>query len=138
MAEKQTPKPPAAMERDPFAIRTIEQFFELFNGGEFRTDFLHDSRDLRREMLEYAERYGSKGCEGSMTIKLKMAMTASGETGMSATCEVKPPKAPASMAHAYTDSEGNLSLHNPMMRRMHGGVRDAAEIDPETGEVRDI
>lgn len=125
-----------AQAHDPYAIRTVEQLLSLPDNGDFLARILDESRNLRLDLVNFYERYGSKGCEGGITIKLKFAVGGTGDTGIAATLDISPPKPPAAKAAAYTDEDGNLTLHSPMMAKMHRPVREV--VDRESGEVRDI
>lgn len=125
-------------ERDPFAIRGIEQLLTLFDGGEFLTQFIADHRDLLQQMQDHNEEYGQKGAKGSFALNVSYELGGAGDLGMSAEASFKGPKKPASKAAAYVDGQGHLTLYSPMMKRMHSGVRDVVPHDPETGEVRDV
>lgn len=138
MTKAKPPAPkPAITPADPYAIRSIEQLFTLFDGGEFLIRFMSDHRDLLEKMQDHHEEFGAKGVKGSFSIGVSYDLSHAGDLTMTATAEFKPPKKPASQAHAFVEGNGELTLHSPMMRRMHGGVRDAG-YDPETGEVRDV
>ena len=77
-------------------------------------------------------------CAGSMSITIDYAVGNSGDVGMGAKVEFKPPKKPKSSAAAFINDAGELTLYSPMMARMHQPVRDVSDYDPETGEVRDV
>ena len=61
-----------------------------------------------------------------------------GDVDMGATVNFNAPKAPPASASAFIDENGQMTLYSPLMKRMHGGVRDVTPHDPETGEVRDV
>lgn len=135
--------PPAQLKQpethDPFKLRSLEQILMLFNNGEFLTEVMEGHADLMRDLTEHNQIYGSKGCQGSMTLTISYAVGNAGDAGMGAKVSFTAPKKPQSSAAAYIDGDGNLTLYSPMMARMHGGVRDATPaFDPETGEIRDI
>ena len=123
---------------DPYAIRTIEHLFSLFDGGDFLAEVLEGHRQLQIDMLEHKDLHGTKGCKGSMTITVNYALGKQGDVDMGATVNFNAPKAPPASASAFIDDNGQMTLYSPMMKRMHGGVRDATPHDPETGEVRDV
>lgn len=123
---------------DPFAIRTIEHLFSLFDGGDFLAEVLDGHRKLQIDMLEHKELHGTKGCKGSMTITINYALGKQGDVDMGATCNFSPPKAPPASASAFIDEKGQMTLYSPMMKQMHSGIRDVTPHDPETGEVRDV
>lgn len=122
---------------DPYAIRSIEQLLTLFDGGDFLTSLMERNQELLQKMQDHNDEYGHKGASGSFTLNVSYSLGGAGDLGMSASCEFKNPKKPSSKAAAYVDHQGQLTLYSPMMKRMHGGVRDAATYDPETGEIRD-
>lgn len=138
MAQRSAPPPAPAAENDPFSIRSIEQLFTLFDGGEFLANFMADHRDLLVQMQDHNEDYGHKGAKGSFSISVAYELGGAGDLGMKISADFKGPKKPASHAAAYVDGQGQMTLYSPMMKRMHGGVRDATNYDPETGEVRDV
>ncbi len=138
MAKKKQPQDRQIEEHDPFAIRGIEQLLTLFDGGDFLAQFMEDHRDLLHQMHTHNEEYGHKGTKGSFTITVSYEMGGAGDLGMRAQADFKGPKKPASQAAAYVDGQGHMTLYSPMMKRMHGGVRDVTPHDPETGEVRDV
>jgi len=123
---------------DPYAIRTIEQLFSLFDGGDFLAEVLEGHRRLQIDMLDHKLIHGAKGCKGSMTITVNYALGKQGDVDMGATVKFSAPKAPPASASAFIDEDGQMTLYSPLMKRMHGGVRDVTPHDPETGEVRDI
>lgn len=137
MANIKSPPEPRPQERDPFAIHSVEALFTLFENGEFLKRFMKEHRDLLTAMQDHSEDFGHKGAKGGFTITVGYAMAGSGDLGMTAQAQFKLPKTPASGATAFVDGQGNLTLYSPMMKRMHGGVRDITDHDPDTGEVRD-
>lgn len=135
------PKPPEETqieENDPFAIRGFEQLLTLFDNGDFLRQFMSDHRSLLQDMQDHNSEYGHKGAKGSLTLSVAYEMGGAGDLGMKAKAEFHAPKKPASQAAAYVDGQGQLTLYSPMMKRMHGGVRDVTPHDPDTGEVRDV
>jgi hypothetical protein len=122
---------------DPYAIRTIEHLFSLFDGGDFLAEFLKGHRQLQIDMLDHKDLHGTKGCNGTMAITITYGLGKQGDVDMGATVKFTPPKSPPASASAFIDEDGQMSLYSPMMRRMQGGVRDVTPHDPETGEVRD-
>ncbi len=82
--------------------------------------------------------FNCSNCNGTMTIKLKYGVGNAGDVGMGATVDFVPPSKPPSSAAAYINDAGELTLYNPMMAQMQGGIRDVSQHDPETGEVRDV
>ncbi len=135
-------KPPAQINppepHDPYKMRSLEQILMLFDGGEFLDEVMHGNEKLMKDLLEHNEVHGSKGCAGSMTLTIDYAVGNAGDTKMGAKVTFKPPKKPASSAAAFINEDGELTLYNPMMKRMHEPVRDISGHDPETGEIRDI
>lgn len=139
MTQSKTPTDIAKVEpHDPYKMRSLEQIIALFNGGAFLTEVMDGHKNLMLDLLDHNAEHGSKGCKGSMTIKLDFAAGNAGDLGMGASVEFKAPKKPPSSASAYINDAGELTLYSPMMAQMKGGVRDATPHDPETGEVRDI
>ncbi len=128
----------APAQHDPYAIRTIEQLFALFDGGDFLTEVLEGHQQLQVDMLDHKDQHGSKGCKGSMTITVNYALGKQGDVDMGATVNFSAPKSPPASAQAFINEKGQMSLYSPLMARMHGGVRDVTPHDPETGEVRDV
>lgn len=135
-------KPPANTaqieEHDPFAIRSIEQLLTLFDGGEFLTSFMADHHELLQQMQDHNEEFGHKGAKGAFTLTVSYELGGAGDLGLHARADFKAPKKPASQAAAFVDGQGRMTLYSPMMKRMHAGVRDVSNYDPETGEVRDV
>ena len=125
-------------ENDQFAIRSVEQLFTLFDGGTFLAQFVADHEELLRQMQDYNAEFGSRGAKGSFMNSITYEMTSAGDLAMRATADFKGPKRPASQAAAYVDGNGQLTLYSPLMRRMHGGIRDVNVYDPDTGVVREI
>ena len=125
-------------EHDPYAIRTIEQLFSLFDRGDFLAEVLAGHRRLQIDMVEHKDLHGAKGCKGSMTITVNYTLGKQGDVDMGATATFNAPKAPPASASAFIDENGQMTLYSPLMKRMHGGVRDVTAHDPETGEVRDV
>ncbi|HCO91074.1 MAG TPA: hypothetical protein DIT40_08890 [Alphaproteobacteria bacterium] len=123
---------------DPYTIRTLEQLMSLFDGGNFLAQFLEDHRDLLTQMQDHNDEFGHKGAKGSFTLTVAYDLGGAGDLGMSAQADFKGPKKPASKGAAFVGGNGEMTLFSPMMRRMHGGVRDVTPHDPETGEVRDV
>ncbi|WP_416368602.1 hypothetical protein [Tritonibacter mobilis] len=138
MAKSPTPTPAEVTDHDPFSIRSVEQLFSLFDGGEFLASFMSDHRDLLVDMQDHNDQYGHKGAKGSFSISVAYELGGAGDLGMKISADFKGPKKPASNAAAYVDGQGQMTLYSPMMKRMHGGVRDVTPHDPETGEVRDV
>lgn len=138
MTQKKPPEAQVPEPHDPFKLRSLEQVLNLFDGGDFLTDLMEGDRKLRIELLEHAAEHGSKGCDGSMTLKISYALGKSGDVSMAAKAEFKGPKKPASSASAYINDKGELTLYSPFLARMQGGIRDVTPHDPETGEVRDV
>jgi len=133
-------KPPAtfkAEKNDPYRMRTLEQILSLFDGGDFLRQVMKDHRQLQVDLLDHKGEHGAKGCSGSMTITVSYALGNSGDVAMGATATFKGPKKPPSSAAAFINDQGELTLYSPMMRQMHEPVRDVADFDPDTGEVRD-
>ena len=122
---------------DPYKMRTLEQILMLFDGGDFMAEILSGHQTLMQDLLDHNGEHGPKGCEGSMTIKLKYAVGNAGDVGMGASVTFTPPKKPPSSAAAYINDAGELTLYSPMMRQMQRPIRDTSDHDPETGEVRD-
>lgn len=122
---------------DPYAINSIEQLLTLFDGGEFLARLMADNRELMVEMLDHKADFGKKSAKGSFTLKVEYEVGSAGDLGMGASVEFKGPKKPPSSATAFVGEDGRLTLYSPLMKQMHGGVRDATPHDPETGEVRD-
>lgn len=139
MTKQKPPTEAQAIEiHDPFAIRTIEQFFALFSNGTFARQILTGSHKLRQDLLDHLDEHGSKGATGEMQIKVKYVVSQSRDIQLAAELAFKPPKQPPSTANAYVGENGELTLYSPMMRKMHEPVRDVTtDYDPETGEVRD-
>lgn len=143
MMTEPTPPTPIAPrkkpQRDPFAIRTLEQLVALFDGGDFLEQMMIDHRQLQRDLIDHLAAHGSKGCSGSMTLTINYAPGRMGDLAMAATVAFKAPKKPPSSAAAFIDDDGNLTLYSPFMARMQS-PRDVTETshDPETGEIRDI
>ncbi|MFW2541502.1 hypothetical protein ACN2XU_02590 [Primorskyibacter sp. 2E107] len=129
---------PKADSFDQFSIRGIEQMLTLFDGGEFLAQFMADHLDLMQKLQDHNAEYGHKGAKGSFSLTVSYELGGAGDLGMTAQADFKAPKKPASRAAAYVDESGQISLYSPMLKRMHGGVRDATPYDPETGEVRDV
>ncbi|KMK63800.1 hypothetical protein [Puniceibacterium sp. IMCC21224] len=123
---------------DPYRMRTLEQILALFDGGDFLAEVMAGHKQLQHDLLDHNEEHGPKGCQGSMTIQINYALGKSGDVGMGATATFKAPKKPPSSAAAYINEDGELTLYNPFMARMHQPVRDATDYDPETGEIRDV
>ena len=124
---------------DPYKMRPLEQILMLFDGGDFMAEVMAGHKKLMQDLLDHNAEHGSKGCNGTMTLQLSYAVGNSGDVGMGATVTFKPPKQPPSSAGAYINQAGELTLYNPMMRKMHEPVRDVSgeNYDPETGEIRD-
>lgn len=126
---------PAADPHDPFRIRGIEQLLTLFDGGGFLETIMEKHADLLIELRQHLEEHGTKGCEGSMILRIDYAPGKSGDVAMGARAEFKGPKKPAASAAAYVDEDGRLTLFSPLMARMQKPVRDV-NYDPDTGEIR--
>lgn len=124
---------------DPFKMRTLEQILTLFDGGEFLAETMEKHRQLMVDLIEHNAEFGPKGCDGSVTIKIKYAVGNAGDVGMSARATFESPKRPPSSAAAFINDAGELTLYSPMMRRMQTPIRDVTEPDHdfETGEIRD-
>lgn len=137
MTQRKPPSQAATEDRDPFAIRTIEQLLTLFDGGTFLPRMMQEHRDLMQQMQDHNDEY-HKGAKGSFTLSVSYELGGSGDLGMRAQVDFKGPKKPASAAAAYVDQQGQLTLYSPLMKRMHIGVRDVSNFDPETGEIRDV
>ena len=138
MTKKKPTKEVAAAEpHDPYKMRSLEQILQLFDGGDFLTELLAGHKQLQLDLLEHKDEHGTKGCQGSMTLQINYALGKSGDVGMGATVSFKPPKKPPSSAAAYINDDGELTLYSPFMAKMHKPVRDVADFDPETGEIRD-
>jgi hypothetical protein len=139
MTNKKPPTELVATEpHDPYMLRGIEQLFGLFDGGDFLAKVMSGHKDLQLDLLSHMEEHGSKGCKGSMTLKINYALGKSGDVGMGATVDFKAPAKPPSSAAAYINDKGELTLYSPFMARMQQPIRDATPHDPETGEVRDV
>lgn len=138
MTQAKPPETGLPEQHDPYKLRSLEQILALFDGGSFLTEVMDEHRKLQIELLEHAAEHGSKGCDGSMTLKIGYALGKSGDVSMSAKADFKGPKKPASSAAAFINDRGELTLYSPLMARMHQPVRDATPHDPETGEVRDV
>lgn len=138
MPKKNLPPARASAPRhDPYKMRTIEQIFALFDGGDFLAKLLVDHRQLQIDLLEHQAEHGTKGCQGSMVIKITYALGKSGDVAMGAVATFKAPEKPPSSAAAFINDDGELTLYSPFMSSMHQPVRDVSDHDPETGEVRD-
>ncbi|WP_407496797.1 hypothetical protein [Pseudooceanicola sp. MF1-13] len=120
---------------DPYSIHDIQQLFTLFNGGEFLSAFMRDHKKMLTDMQDHMEEYSHKNAKGGFTISVSYELNRVGDLTMTANADFKAPKKPSSSAGAYVDADGQMSLMSPMMKRMHGGVRDVTPHDPETGEV---
>ena len=135
-------KPPSQINppepHDPYKMRTLEQILTLFDGGQFLEEVMDGHKKLQLDLLEHKDLHGSKGCQGSMTLKLKYALGKSGDVSMGVTVDFAPPKKPPSSAAAFINEDGELTLYNPFMAKMQRPVRDVDDFDPETGEVRDV
>lgn len=118
----------------PPVLRTLDQIFGIFNNGEYLPEILAKFSELQTAMLEHKEQFPSLKAKASITIQVSLEMTAHQDVSMTSNCEIKRPKGPPSMAVAYVTDQGELTLYSPMLRQMHGGVRDA--FDPTTGEIR--
>lgn len=140
MTNKKPPAPETALTQpnDPYLLHGLEQLFGLFDGGDFLAKVMSGHKDLQLDLLSHQEEHGSKGCKGSMTPKINYALGKSGDVGMGATVEFKPPAKPPSSAAAYINDKGELTLYSPFMARMHQPIREVPDYDPETGEVRDV
>ena len=138
MADK---KPPAVISKreahDPYKMRTLEQIIGLFDGGAFLAKLLADHNQLQLDLLDHRAEYGTKGCQGSMSLQINYALGAQGDLSMGAEVTFKAPKKPKSSANAFINDDGELTLFSPMMARMHKPVRDVDDFDPDTGEIRD-
>lgn len=128
----------APTKRDPYALRSLDQILAIPDGGEFITDFMQRHGELLQQMNDHNAEFGNKGAKGALQLTISYEMGGSGDLGIKASAEFKPPKKPASHGHAYVNRQGELTLHSPLLTRMHGGVRDVDSFDPETGEIRDI
>ena len=138
MTKKKPPTEVAEVEPyDPYRMRTIEQILALFDGGDFLAEVLAGHRQLQMDLLEHKAEHGTKSCKGTMTLQISYALGKSGDVGMGATVDFKPPKKPPSSAAAFINDDGELTLYSPFMARMHQPIRDVTDHDPETGEVRD-
>ncbi|TNF19173.1 MAG: hypothetical protein EP318_15575 [Rhodobacteraceae bacterium] len=138
MTKKKPPEAQVPEQHDPYKLRSLEQILALFDGGDFLAEVMDGHRKLQIELLEHSAEHGSKGCDGTMTIKISYALGKSGDVSMGAKAEFKGPKAPPSSATAYINDKGELTLYSPLLARMHQPVRDVTPHDPETGEVRDV
>lgn len=139
MMAKKAPDPETETDdHDPYAIRSLEQLFTLLDAGEFLAQFMHDHRDLMQKLRTHNDEYPSKGARGSFTLSVGYSLSPAGDLQIEASADFKPPKKPSSKGMAYVEPDGQITLHSPLMKRMHGGVRDATNYDPETGEVRDV
>lgn len=140
MTKPKSPPTPARQAHDPFRIRSFDQLFALFDSGDFTSEATIGHAQLQRDLLEYRDQHGTKGCQGTMTIQISYALGKSGDVAMGASVTFKAPKKPPSSAAAYIDGEtGELTLYSPLMKRMHEPPRDVTtNYDPETGEIIDI
>lgn len=140
MAKKSDPPPPAPRAaHDPYKMRSFEWLLTLFDGGTFLGEVMEGHRQMMQDLLEHQREHGSKGCDGTMTLKIKYAVGNGGDVGMGAQVEFKPPKKPPSSAAAFINDAGELTLYSPMMAQMRPGPQDVTDAyDPETGEVRDV
>jgi hypothetical protein len=127
--------PEDATEHDPFRIRGFEQLLTLFNGGAFLDELMQRQAELMVDLRAHLEEHGTKGCEGSLVLRIDYAPGKSGDVAMGAKFEVKGPKTPAASAAAYVDEDGRLTLFSPLMAKMARPVRDT-NYDPATGEIR--
>ncbi|KAB6714301.1 hypothetical protein [Roseobacter sp. TSBP12] len=138
MAKKTTPTEITTREpHDPYKMRTLEQILALFDGGDFLAKVMSGHKQLQIDLLDHKEEHGTKGCNGSMTLQVNYALGKSGDVAMGATVTFKAPKKPPSSAAAFINDNGELTLYNPFMARMHQPIRDVTDFDPETGEIRD-
>lgn len=140
MTKPRTPPPAISDAADPYRIRTLEQLFMLFDGGEFVAEVLEKHEEMQRDMLAYRDTHGSKGCTASMVLRIDYALNKTGDVNMGAKAEFKSPKKPPASASAYVGEDGQLTLYSPLLRRMTQPVRDVTRggFDPETGEIRDL
>ena len=134
-------KPPTEAARqdpyDKFKMRTIEQILTLFDGGDFLKEVMEGHQQLMIGLLDHSEQHGSKGCQGSMTLKISYALGKSGDVAMGAKSTFEAPKKPPASTAAFVNDKGELMLYSPFMARMHQPVKDVTDHDPETGEIRD-
>lgn len=118
--QKPPPLPAPADPQDPYKMRGIEQILSLFDGGDFLTKLLADHKQLQLDLLEYREEHGTKGCKGSMTIKIDYALGKSGDVGMGATAEFKSPKKPPSSAPPFGPEHETRAREVADFLRDHG------------------
>lgn len=137
-------KPPAKINQpephDPYKMRSLEQILTLFDGGDFLAEVMSGHKQLQTDLLDHKAEHGTKGCKGSMTLKINYALGKSGDVAMGATVDFKSPDKPPSSAAAFINDDGELTLYSPFMARMQpASVRDVEDydFDLETGEIRD-
>lgn len=112
-------------------LRSLDQIFGIFEGGDYLPEVIDKAAELHRKMMEHRETHRGK-TRGSFTLTINYDLGKHGDVSMTSTCEIKPPKAPPSSAVAFITDEGHLTLFSPMLAQME--VRDT--FDPETGEIR--
>ena len=137
MTARKPTEQPTHQEHDPFAIRTFEHLMTLPDGGEFLHEFNVDHRELMEALKEHVAVYGSKA-KGSFQLNFSYELGTGSDLAIEAKASFTPPKKPASKGAAYLGEQGEMTLYSPLMKKMHGGVRDVTPHDPETGEVRDV
>lgn len=133
---------------DPYAVRTFDQFLQLFDNGDFLQRLEEEHKAMCKALFEHYEANGEQGCKGMMTIKVAYQMPKLADLQVAAQVESKTPKPRPAMAAMYGDEQGNLSLYSPLMKQRDTGLRDVQTVDaqardvtphdPETGEVRDV
>lgn len=111
-------------------LRSLDQMLSLFDAGEFQHDLLQDFQDLLVGLKDHQLEFGGKP-KGNITLTVSFEMQRSGDVDMAATKTVAPPKKPPASAAAFVTPDGYLTLHSPLLSRMHGGVRDVADEETE-------
>ncbi|GAA4218515.1 hypothetical protein GGQ68_002486 [Sagittula marina] len=113
-----------------YDIRTLEQELNLLDQGEFLGLIQTELAALRQTLRDHQLAFGGKP-KGKLTLSIEYEMHKNGDVAISGDYKITPPKTPKAMGAAYVNEGGQLSLHSPMLRRAHEGIRDV------TGE-RDI
>ncbi|MDN5786524.1 hypothetical protein [Pseudorhodobacter sp.] len=126
--------PPARRRAAPPVLRGLDQFFGIFENGEFLPEIIDKLQELNAKMSEMRDRFPGGKVTGAFTLSVDMKLNKNRDVTMQGTCTIKPPKSPPSSAVAFITDQGEFTLHSPMLTQMHGGLRDT--YDPETGEIR--
>lgn len=124
--------------KDDFAVRGFRELVETVEDGDLDRDLDYELRTLIKAMRAVIDRGMTKKTKGSLTLKVNLELTASGDVLITPDITAKPPKAPRSDHRLFSDAAGGLSRwDNKQADFTIPGTAEAVRDAPRLAAVED-